>query len=121
MSCLSCDGSGSIPPPNDKPWVLTGDQPMACPVCCGPHVKWLVKRLASEDEVLVCSHEPCNAEIDLGWLVYAQLTTSELPALDEALSLCCDKHREIEANRIRADGHPTTCLPFSLADARGLI
>ena len=122
MSCVTCDGKGAIPPPENKPWLLTGEEHMACPVCRGPHLRWLMSKLAEDGEITVeCSHETCDKEIMMGWLVYAQLTSSRLPKLDEELSICCDEHSEAELVRLRNEGHATVCLPFCLSDIGTLV
>lgn len=115
---MTCDGSGTIDPPAGREWLLTGTKPMPCPVCQGPHLEWLLKKMDEDHQVVICSADNCDEEIVAGWLVYAQLTSSELPKLDEAILLCCDKHAEIEADLLRDDGHPTVCLPVCLEDAR---
>jgi len=117
MSCVTCDGLGSVPPP-DKGWLLTGEQPMPCPVCKGPHLRWLVDKLEAEETVVVCTSPTCDKEITSGWIVYSQMTTSELPELDEVIALCCDEHAEAEKEFLEADGHPTVCLPFCINDAK---
>lgn len=94
---------------------------MSCPVCTGPHIRWLLDRLDEEQQVIVCSAEDCDEEIRSGWLVYAQLTSSVLPELDETILLCCDKHAEREADLLRKDGHTTVCLPFCLQDAQEAV
>lgn len=118
MSCVTCDGSGKIAPPEGGRWILTGSEPMACPVCRGPHIRWLLDKLEAEDQVVVCSADDCDKEIRAGWLVYAQLTSSVLPELDESISLCCDDHAEQERELLKKEGHPTVCLPFCLQDAQ---
>lgn len=118
MSCVTCDGLKTIPPPPEKRWLLTGEQPMPCPVCKGPHLRWLADKLEVEDQVVVCSAIDCEKELSSGWLVYAQLTSSKLPKLDEAIMLCCDDHAELEKTALQEEGHPTVCLPFCFGDAR---
>ena len=118
MSCVTCDGSGFIEPPAGREWLLTGKKPMPCPVCKGPHLQWLLNKMEEEDQVLVCSAEECDKELTSGWLVYAQLTSSELPKLDEAILLCCDEHASVETGLLHDEGHPTVCLTFCLEDAR---
>ena len=120
MSCLSCDGGGVIQPPAGESWLLTGKDPMPCPVCRGPHFRWLLDQLGDHG-VIECSHETCEREISQGWLVYAQLRTSVLPALDEAMVLCCGDHWKVEAGNLKNEGHPTVVIPFCLTDAKESI
>jgi hypothetical protein len=91
---------------------------MPCPVCRGPHIRWLLDKLQDEDQIVVCSFEDCDKEIRTGWLVYAQLTSSVPPDLDESISLCCDDHVEQEKATVMKDGSPTVCLPFCVQDAQ---
>lgn len=121
MSCVTCDGAGLINPPEGGEWLLTGKEPMKCPVCQGPHIQWLVDKTERENQVIICSAEDCEVEIHVGWIVYAQMTTSNLPELDEAILLCCDEHAEKETQFLKDDGHPTVCLPFCFQDAKETV
>jgi hypothetical protein len=94
---------------------------MPCPVCQGPHIRWLLDKMEAEHLAVVCSADGCDVEIQSGWLVYAQLQSSKLPELDEAVLLCCDDHAELEAETLKQDGHPTVCLPFLIQDAQEAV
>ena len=118
MSCVTCDGSGKVTPPEGGKWLLTGDKPMDCPVCRGPHLQWFLNKMTEKNQVLICSHDECEEEIMMGWLIYAQLNSSSLPELDEAILLCCDEHAQTEHDALVAEGHPTVMLPFCIEDAR---
>ena len=122
MTCVTCDGAGYLDPPPKHPkvdvdgWIVDGETP--CPVCKGPHVRKIVAMTDAADQVIECSVDDCTEPVALGSLVYAQLTSSKPPVIDEAIYLCCDLHAERTAEEFRQAGHPAVCLPFFIDDAR---
>lgn len=118
VGCVTCDGAGRITPTDGDLWPITGETSTDCPVCCGPHLRWLVDKIRCDEQVIVCSSGACETQIDVGWIVYAQIASLASPEVDEMIALCCDDHADDEALQLMKGGHPTVCLPFTVNDVK---